>query len=126
VELQELSIELKNNVERVHDLAGALRALELQGLEVSGSFSVRFRNTTHLDNFLNREETSLMVTMTGPVAGGTYNYSLEIELPRIVYDAWSAEISEGDLIAQDVDFQALKPASGDIVVVRLVNKVTAI
>jgi hypothetical protein len=126
VELQELSIELTNNVERVHDLAGALRALELQGIEVSGSFSVRFRNTTHLNNFLNRTETSLKVTLTGPVAGGTYNYSLEIELPRIVYDSWSAEISEADLLVQDVDFQALKPASGDVVVVRLVNKVSAI
>jgi hypothetical protein len=125
-ELQELSIELKNNVERVHDLAGALRALELQGIEVSGSLSVRFRNMTHFNNFLNRTETSLKVTMTGPVAGGTYNYSLEIELPRIVYDSWSAEISEADLLMQDVDFEALKPASGDIVVVRLVNKVSAI
>jgi hypothetical protein len=126
VELQELSIELANNVERAHDLSGALRALELQGLEVSGSFSVRFRNTTHLNNFLNRTETSLKVTLTGPVAGGSHNYSLEIELPRIVYDSWSAEISEADLLAQDVDFQALKPATGDIVVVRLVNKVSAI
>jgi len=126
VELQELSIELNNNTERIHDLSGALKAIELQSLEVSGSFSVRFKNTTHLSNFLNRTETSLKVTLTGPNAGGSYNYSLEIELPRIVYDAWSAEISEADLLAQDVDFQALKPASGDIIVVRLVNKVATI
>jgi hypothetical protein len=125
-ELQELAIELKNNVERVHDLAGALRALEFRGLEVSGSLSVRFRNTTHLDNFLNREETSLKVTLTGPVAGGSHNYSLEIEFPRIVYDTWSAEISEADLLVQDVDFRALKPASGDVAVVRLVNRVSSI
>jgi hypothetical protein len=125
-ELQELSIELNNNVGRIHDLNGALKALELQGLEVSGSFSVRFRNATHLNNFLNRTETSLKVTMTGPVAGSSHNYSLEIELPRIVYDAWSAEISEADLLVQDVDFQALKPASGDVVIIRLVNKVSAI
>ncbi len=126
VELQELSVELANNVERVHDLNGALRALELKGLEVSGSFSVRFRNTTHLNNFLNRTETSLKVTLTGPVAGGSHSYSLEIELPRIIYDSWNAEISEADLIVQDVDFQALKPASEDVVIVRLVNKVSAI
>jgi hypothetical protein len=125
-ELQELSIELSNNVWRSHDLTGALRALEIQGLEVSGSFSVRFRNMTHLNSFLNRTETSLRVTLTGPVAGGSHNYSLEIELPRIVYDAWSAEISEAELLVQDVDFQALKPATGDAVVVRLVNKVSAI
>jgi hypothetical protein len=125
-ELQELSIELANNLERIHDLNGELRALELQGLEASGSFSVRFRNATHLNNFLNRTETSLRVTLTGPVAGGSHNYSLEIELPRIVYDTWSAEISEADLLVQDVDFRALKPSSGDVVVVRLVNKVSAI
>jgi hypothetical protein len=125
-ELQELSIELKNNIERVHDLAGALRAIELQGLEVSGSFSVRFRNMTHLNNFLNRTETALKVTITGPVAGGTYNYSLEIELPRIVYDSWSAEVSEAELLVQDVDFRALKPATGDAVIVRLVNRVSAV
>jgi len=126
VEFHELSIELTNNAERIHDLAGALKAIEFQSLEVSGSFSVRFRNTNHLSTFLNRTETSLKVTLTGPNAGGSYNYSLEIELPRIVYDAWSAEISEADLLAQDVDFQALKPASGDIIVVRLVNKVATI
>jgi hypothetical protein len=126
VELQELSIELSNNAERIHDLNGALRAIELQGLEASGSFSVRFRSTTHLNNFLNRTETSLRVTLTGPVAGGSLNYSLEIELPRIVYDSWNAEISEAELLVQDVDFQALKPASGDAVIVRLVNKVSAI
>jgi hypothetical protein len=125
-ELQELSIELGNNVERIHDLAGSLKAIELQALEVSGSFSVRFRNTAHLSNFLNRTETSLKVTLEGPVAGGSYNYSLEIELPKIVYDAWGAEVSEADLLVQDVDFRALKPASGDVVIVRLVNKVSAI
>jgi len=125
-ELRELSIEFVNNVERVHDLNGALRAIELQGLEVSGSFSVRFRNMTHLNNFLNRTETSLRATLTGPIAGGSHNYSLEIELPRIVYDSWNAEISEADLLVQDVDFKALKPASGDAVIVRLVNKVSAI
>jgi hypothetical protein len=126
VELQELSIELNNNLERVHDLSGALRALELQGLEITGSFSVRFKNATHLNNFLTRTETSLRVTLTGPPAGGTYNYSLEIELPRIVYDAWSAEISEADLLVQDIDFQALKPSTGNVAVVRLVNKVSSI
>ena len=51
---------------------------------------------------------------------------LEIELPRIVYDSWNAEISEAELLAQNVDFKALKPATGDAVIVRLVNKVSAI
>jgi hypothetical protein len=125
-ELQELTIELNNNLERLHDLAAALRAIELQNLEVSGSFSVRFRNATHLNNFLNATETSLKVTLTGPVAGGTYNYKLEVELPRVVYDAWEAEISEAELLVQDVDFQALKPSTGDVVRVTLVNKVSAI
>jgi hypothetical protein len=125
-ELQELSIELKNNIERIHDLNGAQRGIELQGLEVSGSFSARFRSAMHLSNFLDRTETSLRVTLTGPVAGGSHNYSLEIEFPRIVYDAWSAGVSEAELIVQDIDFRALKPATGDVVVVRLVNRVSAI
>jgi hypothetical protein len=125
-ELQELTIELNNNLERRHDLAAALRAIELQNLEVSGSFSVRFRDATHLNRFLNASETSLKVTLTGPVAGGSHNYRLEVELARIVYDAWKAEISEAELLVQDVDFQALKPSTDDVVKVTLVNKVSSI
>jgi hypothetical protein len=125
-ELQELTIELNNNLERRHDLAAALRAIELQNLEVSGSFSVRFRDATHLNRFLGTTETSLKVALTGPAAGGGYNYKLEVELPRIVYAAWEAEISETELLVQDVDFQALKPATGDVVSVTLVNKVSSI
>jgi hypothetical protein len=125
-ELQELTIELNNNLERQHDLAAALRAIELQNLEVSGSFSVRFRDATHLNRFLNASETSLKVTLTGPVAGGSHNYRLEVELARIVYDAWEAEISEAELLVQDVDFQALKPSTDDVMKVTLVNKVSSI
>jgi hypothetical protein len=125
-ELQELTIELNNNLERQHDLAAVLRAIELQNLEVSGSFSVRFRNAAHLNSFLNASETSLKVTLTGPVAAGSHNYRLEVELPRIVYDAWEAEISEAELLVEDVDFRALKPSTGDVVKVTLVNKVSSI
>ena len=126
VELIEASIEVANNLERRHDLSASLRAIELTGLEVSGSFSMRFQSTTHLSRFLSGNETSLKITLTGPVAGGAYNYMLELELPRIVYDAWGGEVSAGELLVEDVDFVALKPTTGQAITAKLINKVSTI
>lgn len=126
VELQELSIECSNNLERFHNLAAALTSINPQALEVSGSFSVRFKDTTHLNRFLNNTETSLMVTLTGPVAGGTHNYKLEINIPRIVYDTWAVDVSGADLLVEDVDFFAAKPSADDIIQFTLVNKVSSL
>jgi hypothetical protein len=126
VELQELTIELNNNLERYHDLTAALKGIDLTGLEVSGSFSARFRTSDHLSRFLNGNETSLQVTLTGPIAGGSHNYKLVIELPRIIYRAWESDVTGGELLVENVEFQAIRPSSGDVVKVTLVNKVSAI
>jgi len=126
VELQELTIELNNNLERFHDLTAALKGIDLTGLEVSGSFSARFRTSDHLSRFLNGNETSLQVTLTGPIAGGSHNYKLVIELPRIIYKAWESDVTGGELLVENVEFQAIRPSSGDVVKVTLVNKVNAI
>jgi len=126
VELQELTIELNNNLERYHDLTAALKAIDLTKLEVSGSFSARFKSSAHLNRFLNESETSLAVTLTGPTAGGTHNYKLVIEIPRIIYEAWESDVSGSELLVEDVDFQAIKPSAGGVVKVTLVNKVSEI
>ena len=126
VELQELTIELNNNLERFHDLTAALKGIDLTGLEVTGSFSARFRTSAHLNRFLNGNETSLQVTLTGPIAGGSHNYKLVIELPRIIYRAWESDVTGGELLVENVEFQAIRPSSGDVVKVTLVNKVSAI
>jgi len=126
VELQELTIELNNNLERFHDLTAALKGIDLTNLEVSGSFSARFRAPEHLNRFLGESETSLQVTLTGPVKAGSYNYKLVIELPRIIYDAWESEVSGGELLVENVDFRAVKPTTDDVVKVTLINGVSSI
>jgi len=126
VQLQELTIELSNSLERRHDLTAALRAIDFQEIEVGGSFSARFLNTDHLNRFLNATETSLQVVLTGPVAGGTYNYKLQIDLPRIIYETWDVEVSGAELLVEDVDFIAVKPSADAIAKITLVNKVSSI
>jgi len=125
-ELIELEVEFNNNLDPFHDLTATMRGIDLSALEVSGRFSARFRTAEHLNRFLSADETSLNITLTGPVAGGTYNYQLEIDMPRIAYEAWAGEIRGGERLVQDINFRALKPATGNAVVLRLTNKVAEV
>jgi len=124
-ELQALSIEINNNPSTDHHVIGSryLPRHELGELEVSGSMDVRFMDRSQLDSFLNDDEASMTIKLTGGEIEGGYNYELVIELPRIVYSAWSGEVSGSEPIVQSIDFTALKPADGYPIKVTLTNNV---
>jgi len=125
-ELRALSLEINNNPSRDHHVIGNryLTRHELGELEVTGSMDVRFYDRSFLDSFLSDEEASMKITMTGDEIEGGYRNQLEIELPRIVYSAWSGEISGSEQIVQSIDFAALKPSAGEVVKITLTNKVS--
>ena len=122
-ELQALSLEVNNNPSDDHHVIGSryLTRHELGELEVSGSMDIRFLDSQHLEDFLNDEETSMTISFTGDEIEGGLNYSLTIELPRIVYDSWSAEVSRSEMIVQSIDFVAVKPPDGSVVKFTLRN-----
>ncbi len=127
-ELEALTLEVNNNPSEDHHVIGSrfLPRHELGELEIRGSMDIRFSNRTHLDRFLNDQETSLKITLTGDPIEATYNHKLEIWLPRIIYDAWSGEVNPSERLVQGIDFVAIKPATADpIIKATLVNKVSA-
>jgi len=130
--IQILSLELVLNNNFADDVfeVGSynIPALIPKTLEISGRFSARFADSAKLTDFLNATEKALKIKFSNGLIESTYNYELEIVLPRINYDAFSAEINGQDLIVEDVEFTALKPASGtvlDPIKVILQNKVTS-
>ncbi len=122
-ELQALSLEINNNPSAEHHVIGSryLTRHELGELEVSGSMDIRFLDRSHLDRFLQDQETSLTITFTGPEIEAGYSYQLVISLPRIVYDSWSAEVSSSEMVVQSIEFVAVKPQGDDVVRILLRN-----
>jgi len=124
-ELRALSMEINNNPSTDHHVIGSryLTRHELGDLETTGSMDVRFLDRSLLDSFLNDEEASIKIILTGDEIEAGYRNKLELELPRIVYSAWSGEMSGSEPIVQSIDFAALKPSSGDVIKVTLTNQV---
>ena len=122
-ELQALSLEINNNPSDDHHIIGSryLTRHELGELEITGSMDVRFLNDQHLTSFLNDQETSMTITFAGDEIEGGYSYELKIQLPKIVYDAWSAEVSRSEMVVQSIDFVAVKPADGSVITLTLRN-----
>ncbi len=122
-ELQALSLEINNNPDAEHHVIGSkyLTRHELGELEVSGSMDIRFLDRTHLDRFLQDQETSLTISFTGSEIEAGYRYQLVITLPRIIYDSWSAEVSSSEMVVQSIEFVAVRPQGDDVVKVILRN-----
>ncbi len=95
----------------------------VQGLEITGSFDLRFRDRTHLDRFLAGEETSLYLRFEGPEIEGGLRYALELHMPRIIYKAAGANISARERLVERVEFEAIyDPAAGYVLKAVLQNR----
>ncbi|RLI09365.1 hypothetical protein DRO32_00765 [Candidatus Bathyarchaeota archaeon] len=84
-----------------------LPEIPVKGLEVSGSFDLKFKDRAHLDRFLAGGETSLRLRFEGPEIAGGLGYAFELEMPRIIYRAAGANISARDRLVEKVEFEAL-------------------
>lgn len=121
--LIEAEINIANNIVDDAFVLGSrqLDRIELGYIEVAGSFSLAFDSTSEMDKFLSDTESSLQILMQGAVIEATYNYKLQIDIPRIVYSEAQASIDRRERIIQNINFVALKPTADDIIKFTLVN-----
>lgn len=114
VTLEELTLTVENGLSKDHHTIGSrtLGAHEPGQLGVSGSFSARFRDRSHLDRFLSSEESSLTVRFGAGTVDGVNERYLLLELPRIAYSSWRCEVRPAERLVQEVEFTAFRSADG--------------
>jgi len=125
VSLEALTLTIENDLaDDVFELGSAyLPEIPVQGLSITGSFDLKFKDRTHLDRFLTGEETSLYLRFDGPEIEGGLRYSLELDLPRIIYKTAGANVSARDRLVESVEFEALfDPVEGRILRAVLQNQ----
>ncbi len=125
--IRALSVRIENDLVDDWYTLGDRRLAEIpvRGFSVEGSFDVKFDDRTHLDRFLNAEETSIKATFRGPEIEAGYYNELTIDLPRVVYTAAGANIDRREVMVEGVEFRALYDKSaGYIVKVTLQNTVS--
>jgi len=127
VSIKALSVRIENDlVDDFYRLGDRkLPEIPVRGLTVEGSFDVKFEDRTHLDRFLNAEETSIKATFRGPEIEAGYYNELIIDLPRVVYTTAGANIDRREVMVEGVEFRALyDETAGYIVKISLQNAVS--
>ena len=124
--VKDWTLNVNNNVTHVGTLRStrAYKRVALGAREVGLSMTLDFVDTTEYDRLLNDSEFAVSLYMeagTGVGAGGTSYQSLKLDLPRVRYKTVGLPINAGDLLSQDVECTVLKPVSGVIATVTLVN-----
>ncbi len=114
VELEELTLSVENDLSKDHYVIGSrtLRAHELGRFSVTGSFSVRFRDRSHLERFLRSEETAMTVRFSAGTIDGVNERYVLLEMPRIAYSSWRCEVRPAERLVQEVEFTAFRSADG--------------
>ena len=109
ITLEAITITISNDlVDDAFELGSRyLPEIPVQGLEITGSFDLKFKDRSHLDCFLAGEETSFHLRFEGPEIEGGLKYALELDLPRIIYKAAGANVSARERLVERVEFEAL-------------------
>lgn len=125
--VRDVTLSVNNNVEHIGTLrqTRAYSRVALGAREITMSMSMDFQDGTEYDRLLNDSEFAVTLTFRGPLIGGSTYHSLVVALPRVKYRTVGVPLSAGDFISQDVECTVLKPVSGDIATVTLVNTKTA-
>lgn len=122
VAFEEFSIEIQGGiVPRFTSSSDDIHGLDLEPINVTASFTSRFRSIQDLQDFLNGVEKSFVCKWQGPVLGSA-NYSLMIELPRLNFDEGDITINEQERLMQVRSVTALDSPSGLIKVTLENNK----
>jgi len=120
-----LSLEISNNLSDDHyvlDGSGLLPDIKFSGKrEITGTMEIDFSSATDYSAFLSGTESGLTIDILGDTITGSYKYEFKIELPRVYFESVDAEVSGVEPIVASFDFRALKPASGEIITVTLIN-----
>jgi len=125
VGLEALELTISNDlVEDAFEIGSRyLPEVPVQGLEVAGSFDLKFKDRKHLDRFLDGQETSLHIRFEGPEIEGGYKYALELDMPRIIYKSAGANVSTRERLVERVEFEAIyDPTAGYVIKAILQNR----
>lgn len=126
ISIRAFTVRIENDLVDDWYLLGDRRLAEIpvRGINIEGSFDVQFSDRTHLDRFLNAEETSLAFKFEGAEIEGGLKWNLSIDLPRVVYTAAGAHIDRRELLVEGVEFRAVKKWDEEYTRVYLRNKVS--
>ncbi|MCX8192033.1 MAG: phage tail tube protein [Nitrososphaerales archaeon] len=122
VKFESFSLEIKNNFPEGYKFGSRYpQEIDIGPLEITGEMSIRFLNDAHFDDFLASNERAIVLRFQGPLITTGYNYYLEFNLPRVVYDAGDANINEQERLVQTLEFTALEHSTQGIIKVTLQN-----
>jgi len=127
--VREATITYANNLvddEGAYGLKREMQRLPEALGNVEASVTLNFEDTAQLDTFLAENSLALNLKFESEIIESTYKYMLEINIPELYYDTESANISEKELIAQDVSGTALfNTGAGNVIKVILQNTISS-
>jgi len=119
VDLQELTFSLENNLEGLYRDARGPSKMDLGTREITCEGTLDFESMDLYERMLGKAgattpqdevwEGSLSADWTSPetIDDTTENYSLALDMPRVVMETHDAQLNERDLIAENVTFGLL-------------------
>jgi len=123
VDVQDLEVEIANNLELVHRDERTRSKAFTGSREVTATATLDFENDDLFRLFLGSTsattpedelaEAAVNPVWTSPetIGSTSENYELEIDLPRCRIDTHDANMSEQDMVAENVEFTALFDSS---------------
>ncbi len=119
---EEFSIEINTGIiPRFTSSSDEIKGLDLEPVNVTASFTTRFRAIQDLEDFLNGVQKSFTCKWKGSPLGST-NYSLTIEMPRLNFDEGDITINEQERLMQVRSVTALDSNQGLIKITLENNK----
>lgn len=109
--IEDFEFTLTNNIEPKHCAKGTNivdrfpAANYLTGLEGSGSLTRTYTDDTFFDRLRNNTSTAIYITTQGDQIGVTGQYdALELRTPSAIFQPFNANISEDDLLNQEMSY----------------------
>ncbi len=119
---EEFNVEINTGIiPRFASSSDEIRGLDLEPINVTASFTTRFRAIQDLQDFLDGVQKSFRCRWRGPSLG-TANYSLIIDIPRLNFDEGDVTINEQERLMQVRSVTALDSNEGLIKVTVENNK----
>ena len=112
-----------------------IETLELLSRKITGLIDLKFANTDDLKKFYGSGSATspqdelasvdLNCKFEGPVADDPYKYTLELDIPKVVYDLANVDVNLRDRLIQGIEWTAVYDAvSGYVAKASLINKVS--
>ena len=129
-EAEAFSIEINNNIDENSGIRFGSRfptEFEVQGFDVTGSFTLAFRSLEQYQNFwgaTDGPDEDVGTTNELTIEWGRNSKSLRLNIPKLQYESLGAPISGRDRLTQEIGYRGLYQAGADSsVVATLINSI---